>query len=158
MRASDVARLSQPFPEGADPAFAAASALGVAVPRWDELESAILGDLRGQPPYGVSWWAPHPGTSRRILISDQLYACAYSASDNLIEAALHWLEFLDFSERYSDRFANVLSFRNGEPVITSPRPQSPMQQLGLQTMRLHVGGVVRALSSALDCLAASVDS
>ena len=62
-----------------------ATALGVHVPRCVELSREILGDLSPNPPYGVAWWAPHPGTSRRILISDHLFACAQSVGDNLIE-------------------------------------------------------------------------
>lgn len=156
MRAVDVKRLSDPFEEGADRANEAAAMLGVAVPRWNELRDSILEDLRVTSPYGISWWAPHPGASRRILISDQLYACASSLGDNLLEAALHQLEYLDYAERHSDRFADCLSFVYGEPAIKAPPPRDPLEELGLQMVRMHYAGVVRALSSALDCLAAVI--
>src|SRR5881227_1994169 len=104
MNSSDMARLSQPLSGGPDRSGRAlAAALGVEIPTWDTLEERIFADLTGDVPYGVGWWAPHPGTSRRILISDQLYACTASVHDNLIEAGIHWLEFLDYSDRESDR-------------------------------------------------------
>ena len=58
MRSADVARLSMPFAEGVDPRLGAASALGVSVPRWENLESTILADLKACAPYGVGWLAP----------------------------------------------------------------------------------------------------
>jgi len=157
MRAADVARLSQPY--GGDPSVPGpgpAVALGVATPTWQQLETAILDDLATQPPYGISWWAPHPGASRRILISDQLYACTHSTSDNLVEAALHWLEFLDFADRESDRLAYAVKFEKGEFVVKAPRRQSPIEDIGVEFVRLHVAGMVRALAGALDCMAGSI--
>ena len=133
-----------------------AKALGVDTPNWSQLETSILDDLSVGPPYGIGWWAPAPGTSRRILISDQLYACTHSTSDNLVEAALHWLEFLDFAERESDRLAYAVTLENGEFVVKAPRRQSPLEDIGLQFVRLHVAGMVRALAGALDCMAGSI--
>jgi hypothetical protein len=157
MRSSDVTRLSQPY--GGDPNLPTpgpAAALGVATPTWSQLETTLLGDLSTELPYGIAWWAPHPGTSRRILISDQLYACAHSTGDNLIEAGLHWLEFLDFADRESDRLAYAVKFENGEFVVKAPRRQSPFEDVGLELVRLHVAGMVRALAGALDCMAGSI--
>lgn len=157
MRASDVARLSQPY--GGDPRLPSpgpAAALGVAIPSWSQFATAILGDLSTEPPYGIAWWAPHPGTSRRILISDQLYACTQSAGDNLIEASLHWLEFLDFADRESDRLAYAVKVENGEFVVKAPRRLTPLDDVGSELVRLHVAGMVRALAGALDCVAGSI--
>lgn len=157
MRASDTARLSQPY-EGDpnSPGPGPAKALGVDTLTWSQLETIILDDLSTGPPYGIGWWAPAPGTSRRILISDQLYACTHSTSDNLIEAALHWLEFLDFAERESDRLAYAVTLENGEFVVKVPRRQNPLEDVALQFLRLHVAGMVRALAGALDCMAGSI--
>lgn len=157
MRASDVARLSQPY--GGDlnaPGPGPALALGVETPNWARLESAILDDLATEPPYGVAWWAPHPGTARRILISDQLYACTHSTADNLVEAGLHWLEFLDVADRESDRLAYAVKIENGEFVVKAPRRQSPLEDIGVELVRLHVAGMVRALAGALDCVAGTI--
>src|SRR4051794_12179891 len=96
MKTADIARLSQPFPGGPDVSGRApVAALGIAIPEWDALEDRIFADLTEALPYGIGWWAPHPGTSRRILISDQLYACTASVSMNLIEAGIHLLELID---------------------------------------------------------------
>jgi hypothetical protein len=158
LRRADVNRLSVPY-TGLDENASTpgpAAALQVDVPNWDRLQASILEDMNPGPPYGIAWWAPNPGTSRRTLISDQLFACTQSASENLIEAGLHWLDFLDFAERENDRFADVVSFVNGEPVVKARRAQSPMEDAGVRLVRLHTVGVVRALSGALDCLAGAI--
>ncbi len=154
MRASDLARLNEPYPENFDPSDSDANAaLGTELPHWTVLETDILADFEEQPPYGIGWWTPGPGTSRRILIADQLYCCVASAADNMTEAALHWLEFLDASERDSARFADAVKMENGRLTPSPPRPRSPFEQLGPEFVRIHYAGIIRALASALDCLA-----
>jgi hypothetical protein len=129
------------------------AALGMELPQWTALETDILADLKEQPPYGIGWWAPDPGTSRRILIADQLYCCATSVAGNMTEAALHWLEFLDASDRDSARFVDAVTIENGRPTVSAPRPRSPLEQLGPEFIRIHQAGIIRALASVLDCLA-----
>jgi len=154
MRTSDLARLNQPYPEDADtPDSAAVAALGMALPRWTALETETLADFTERPPYGVGWWAPAPGTSRRILIADQLYCCVISVAGNMTEAALHWLEYLDASDRDSERFVDTIKMENGRPTMAAPRPRSPLDQLAPELIRIHYAGIIRALASALDCLA-----
>jgi hypothetical protein len=154
MKATDHDRLSQPYPEGADPPEnGGAAALGMELPHWTALCQEILNDFADRPPYGIGWWAPAPGASRRILISDQLYACAISVADNLLEAALHWLEFQEASEQDSGRFAEVVQMTGGTLALSPPRPRSPLEQLRADLVRIHRVGIVRALASALDCLA-----
>lgn len=157
MRTADIERLSRPYADDTDqPLAEPALELGVEIPKWKQLELAVLEDLSTQAPYGIAWWAPHPGTSRRILISDQLYACTRSVLDNMVESALHLLEALDWSDRESDRLANVVSVENGKLVVKMPRPQNPLEALGNQMVRLHVAGAVRALAGALDCTAGTI--
>jgi len=157
MRPTDLARLNQPYAENTDPPDSAAvNALGMALPHWTKLETAIFADFTEQPPYGIGWWAPVPGTSRRILIADQLYCCVASVAGNMTEAALHWLEYLDASDRDSARFADAVKMENGRPIIAAPRPRSPLDQLGPELIRIHYAGIVRALASALDCLAGTL--
>jgi hypothetical protein len=92
MRPEDLARLNELYPEHVEPTDAdARAAIGVNLPPWTALEDEIFADFQEQPPYGIGWWAPDPSTSRRILISDQLYCCLESVAGNLTEAALHWL-------------------------------------------------------------------
>jgi hypothetical protein len=157
MRASDITRLATAYGGDPDaPTPGPASALEVDLPLCRQLAEMILEDLTTAPPYGIAWWAPHPGTSRRILISDQLYACTESVSANMIESALHRLEFLDSSDQLSNRFANAVTMQSGRPVIKLPRPHSPLEELSLHTMRLHYVGCVRALAGALDCMAGTI--
>lgn len=157
MRASDIARLSTPYKGDVNtPSPGPSAALGVDVPMWEQLARTIFSDLTTHPPYGIGWWDPHPGTSWRILISDQLYACTESVSTNMIEAALHWLEFVDSADRHSDRFVHAVRFENRMPIFNPPRPQNPLEELSIQMVRLHVAGVVRALAGALDCMAGTI--
>jgi hypothetical protein len=157
MRAADRARLSQPYPGGPDPGnVSAANALGVNTPNWNFLERRILDDLVQEQPYGIGWWAPHPGTSRRILISDQLYACTASVPVNLTEAGLHWLEFLDAVDAEDDFQVDVVQIVRGR-VTAKARPRTtPLESLLSDRIRLHQVGVVTALSGALDCAAGAI--
>ena len=157
MRSSDIIRLSQPYGGDPDvPTPGPASVLDVAMPTLDELLAAILADLSTDSPYGIGWWAPHPGTALRILISDQLYSCTESVSTNMIEAALHLLELGDYTDRHSDRMANCLTIIDGRLSVKAPRPNNPLEELGIQILRMHVVGVARAVAGALDCLAGTI--
>ena len=154
MKASNLARLRQPYREGeCSTNDRAVSALDLPMWRWKELEALILDDFVEHSPYGIGWWAPHPGTSRRILISYQLYACVASVSANMIEAALHWLEYQDFAERDSERFADIVQIRDGKFDVVLPRPRNALEELSREMVVMHVAGITRALSAALDCLA-----
>jgi len=106
--------------------------------------------------YGVSWWAPHPGTSRRILISDQLYACVTSVATNLIEAELHHLEFLDYANQASDLLADSVVVEGAGLRIRMPRRRNAAEDALDKMAGLHVVGVARAISAALDCLGGAV--
>ena len=157
MRPADIARLSQPYRDGTDGSRTRlARALGVETPNWEALERVIFNDFTTEQPYGIGWWAPHPGTSRRILISDQLYACTSSVSTNLMEAGVHWLELLDASDREDNFQADAIQIVDGQPEM-EPRPRTtPLESLGPDIVRLHQVGVARALSGALDCVAGTI--
>lgn len=154
MRPEDLARLNEPYPEHVEPTEAdARSAIGVNLPHWTALADEIFADFTEQPPYGSGWWAPDPGASRRILISDQLHCCVESVAGNVTEAALHWLEYLGASDRDSARLTDAVKMTPTGPVISPPRPRNPFEQLCPDFIRIHQGGIIRALASALDCLA-----
>ena len=157
MRPADIARMSQPYPDGPGGSTTGpAAALGVQTPNWDALEQCIFNDLTVERPYGIGWWAPHPGTSRRILISDQLYACTSSVSTNLIEAGVHWLELLDAADREDTFQADAVQLVNGRLEMRGRPRRTPLESLGPDIVRLHQVGVARALSGALDCVAGTV--
>ena len=154
MRAADLARLSEPYPEALEPTEEdARAAIGIKLPHWASLESEIFSDFVEQQPYGIGWWAPDPGTSRRILIADQLSCCLASVAGNMTEAALHWLEYLDASDRDSARLAHAVKVLPSGPVIDLPRPRSVSEQLAPDLVRMHHAGLIRAIASSLDCLA-----
>lgn len=132
------------------------SALGLPLRECKELETLVLGDLVEHSPYGIGWWAPHPDTRRRILIADQLYACVTSVSANMAEAVLHWFEYQDYAERDSERFADIIQIRNGKFDVILPRPRNAMEELSREMVVMHIAGMVRALSAALDCLAGAI--
>lgn len=136
MRHGDIARLSRPYVEGeGERRTAPARALGVPTPSWDALERRIFEDLTIDPPYGVAWWEPHPGTSRRILISDQLCAYASSVSTSLVEAGLHWLELPDAVEREDEVQADVIQVVNGRSRMKARRRTTPLESLGPEVGR-----------------------
>lgn len=157
MRPEDLARLKEPYPENVEPTDAdARAAVGISLPRWTVLEDEIFADFTEQPPYGIGWWAPDPGTSRRILISDQLHCCLESVAGNMTEAALHWLEYLGAADRDSARLADAVKMTPAGPVISPPRSRNAFEQLCPDFIRIHQAGMIRALASSLDCLAGVV--
>lgn len=154
MRSSDIASLSAAITHGLDVDSKARSALDMPLPNLHHLEEAIFEDLKESPPFGISWWDPSLSPSLRILVSDQLYACTGSASDNLIEAKLHWLEFLDWKDR-EDALIPI-EVRNGGLWPGAPRRSNSLQVLTPKILELHTVGAIRALASALDCLAGMI--
>jgi hypothetical protein len=156
MRREDITKLSAPYPTDGTEAPPPTQILGVQVRCWDELEEAINSDLTVAAPWGISWWAPSPGTSRRILISDQLHCCARSVNQNLIEAALHWLEYQDWLERESNRNADVVKVVAGRLHIKMTPPANTLEAIGDRLITMQVVGVARALSGVLDCLAGTI--
>jgi hypothetical protein len=157
MRAADLATLSERYPDGGDAETRGPTrSLGVETPIWDDLGERIFADFVAEPPYGVGWWAPHPGTSRRIFISDQLDACTTSVTTNMVEAALHWLELLDAIDREDAFQADVIQMVAGEPRMVARPRTTPLESLGPDIVRLHQVGVARALSGALDCAAGTI--
>ncbi len=84
MRDEDLGPLRQPYANAAvPPGRRLADALTVGLPTLHELRDAIASDL-DPAHFGIGWWAPHPGTSRRILISDHLVQCVGTVSRNLM--------------------------------------------------------------------------
>src|ERR1017187_7667032 len=138
MRPEDLARLKELYPQNVEPTDAdARAAIGINLPRWTALEDEIFADFTEQPPYGIGWWAPDPGTSRRILVGDQLHCCLESVAGNMTEAALHWLEYLGASDRDNARLADAVKMTPTGPVISPPRSRNAFEQL-CQIGRAHV--------------------
>jgi hypothetical protein len=127
----------------------------VDVPACRDLGDEILADL-DEHVFGVRWWVPHPGTSRRILISDHLFTCVTSVESNLIEARLHLTEAMDFWQRESDFHARPFSITKDGPKLDLPPRRCPLDELRPMISMLRTVGFIRAIAGALDCFGASI--
>jgi hypothetical protein len=87
MRREDEEKLQKPYPEATPIPERFADSLRVVLPGVRELQQEVSADL-DERKFGVGWWAPYPGTSRRILISDHLLLCVGTIETNLVEAQL----------------------------------------------------------------------
>ena len=148
MRDADIKRLASATrtPPLNDPAALALAALGIPLPNLERLETAVVGDLSARSPYGISWWEGSMPTGHRIAISDQLYSCISSISQNLIEAQLRWLEFLDWMERTDELVSEYCP----------PKNRNALEFLTPRIKSMHEGGVILSLCSSLDCLAGAI--
>lgn len=148
--ASDISRLDKPF-QSSDPKHQERELeerLGIKTPNVRLLRKAVFSDLSTTPPYGIGWWLPQceEVTPHRILIGDHILVCADSISTHLIAARIHWFHFLAHSE--NERYFPT---RNS-PIGPSRSPLDYLRRGPLaETDR---DGLLRALCSALDCLAA----
>lgn len=156
MRREDEEALQQPYPETTPIPERFADRLGVVLPSVRELQREVFADFDDKA-HGIGWWAPHPGTSRRILISDHLLMCVGSIETNLLEAQLHLLELRDFDEQEDRIIAHAVTHdHQGRPSIKMPARESASQDLPIYMAALHVAGFFRAVGSALDCLGAAI--
>jgi len=156
MTDADIARLSREYAAGEPRERRLARALQIDVPAWRELGDEIVTDL-DERALGIGWWAPHPGTSRRILVGDHLVTCVRGVETNLIEGRLHLMEATDFWERESNFHACAVSLKDdGRIEVRLPDRRRPLDDVALAMSTLHAVGVVRAVAGALDCFGASV--
>lgn len=131
------------------------SSIGADVPSAGSLAREILHDL-DRTSFGVSWWTTL-ATEERILISDYLYQSAHSIETNLVEAKLHYFEWLDARENGNERIADVISIDSaGEVHCKMPSSQTPLDDLPNKLEILHISGFFRAIGSSLDCLGAAI--
>lgn len=131
-----------------------AQALGVDIHGPRALATVILEDMPGpgndhvskdpsgkwvadETRFGIRWWTGYSlGTKRRILIGDYLHEVAHTLGVNLLEARLHFSAARDALEHAG-----------------SMRPTTGTAYLHDQYCSLHVGGMLRAVGSAADCVA-----
>lgn len=158
MRTSDLHALSKPY-EGhggsSDDAFA--DAVQADAPSLRGQGTEIAGDMdRKHGIWGVGWWFPHPGTKRRILISDYLLRAASDVETNLVEAKVHLLELASALEE-EDRFVERAIDYDDEGMahIAMPPRLAAIDDLPRILRGMHIAGFFRAIGSAVDCLAAA---
>lgn len=121
-------------------------ALGIPLPNLERLEMAVRNDLSTNLPYRIWRWEDSIPSCHRIAIVDQLYSCVESVSANLIEAQLHWFEFLDWMERANELVA----------VHCPPRNRNALEILIPRVKSMYEGDVIRSLCSSLDCLSGAI--
>lgn len=132
-----------------------ATRLHVDAPRTRELVNEIFVDF-DEEKLGIGWWAPGPGTRRRILIADQLFLCVGSIEKNLLEARVHLMEAAQAAEDRDRLLVGAVRSTGGRVHFRLPAPRSPVDDLTLARLDMHVVGCVRALASAFDCLGATI--
>src|SRR6266850_832431 len=117
MRQEELSKLNEPYTESRghiDRRFD--SWIGADLPSAISLFDEIYADLDTKA-FGISWWQSVP-VQERILISDYLYQCADGIGKNLVEAKLHYWEWLDARERQNNRIADGIKHRpDGEPYF-----------------------------------------
>lgn len=107
--------------------------------------------------FGIGWWFPHPGTSRRIVISDYLIRATESIETNLVEARLHLFEAMSAFDEEDAFMSRAVDYdEQGRAQLSIPPRTRGSDDLNRFLRDLHIAGFFRAVGSALDCLAATV--
>jgi hypothetical protein len=152
MRDVDIEFLKRPYAPPAEEAESPAyrAALGVDIPATLKLRDSIFNDL-DESAFGIGWWK-EPDEARRIFISDYLVGCAWSIETNLIEARLHLLEALGFAEQHARAMSDAVKVQGNIVRVQAPTPTCAADELPLDLMAMHIGGLFRAVGSALDCI------
>ncbi|HLG13040.1 MAG TPA: hypothetical protein VJH03_00740 [Blastocatellia bacterium] len=157
MRQEEIDTLNVPYtiPKGTKVDRRFHSSIGADVPSAAKLAKEIVDDLDTNS-FGVSWWKSLP-TEERILISDYLYQCADAIEANLVEAKLHYFEWLDARKRGNERIVDSVSTdAAGELRFKMPPATRPLDDLPNKLQTLHICGFFRAVGSSLDCLGAVI--
>lgn len=157
MHKEDVKNLEKPYDKLPDKLIDNRfdSAIGADIPSAGKLIEEIFNDFDTDS-FGISWWTSLP-TEERILISDYLFQCVNGIGTNLVEAKLHYLEWLDTRKRNNEKIADAIS-RNlsGDFNFELSSPKSPLDELYQKLEELHICGFFRAIGSILDCLGATI--
>jgi hypothetical protein len=152
MRKQELNKLNEPYTapkDHIDRRFE--SAIGAVIPSASKLAIEILGDLDEQS-FGISWWPSVP-VEQRILIGDYLYQCADGIVTNLVEARLHYWEWVEAREKTNDRIADSIKIDPlGNPYQKLPPALAAIDELPYKQEAMHICGFFRSIGSTLDCL------
>lgn len=158
MRETDIKALNvrERFRDGVNPQVETESRLGVQLPKTRALIGTMHADLAEGQPHGIRWWEPKASSQRapRILISDYLYSSAAQTVHHFVAARLHYLEFVDWSQR--DERARNERTRIAIPRHRNVYPKSVEEYLFATRADAHRAQIVLSLASALDCMAATI--
>lgn len=156
MRKEEINLLSQPYSSEKDEIDRRFNAVIEAdVPSAKKLVQEILNDLDVNS-FGINWWNSLP-PEERILISDYLFQCASGVEVNLMEAKLHYFEWLHAVENHNKKIVNIVTRDSlGGLIDKMPKSNAPVDDLPLKLENLHLCGFFRAIGSSLDCLGATI--
>lgn len=156
MRQEEIKKLSEPYTahkQGLDRRFE--STIGADIPNAAKLVVEILNDL-DEKTFGISWWHSVP-VQERILISDYLYQCTEGIEKSLVEAKLHYFEWLDARERTNELIVDSIKIDpSGEPYQKLPPAKAAIDELPYKLEAMHICGFFRAIGSSLDCLGGAI--
>jgi hypothetical protein len=156
MRQEEIRVLNEPYTtakQAVDRRFQ--SVIQADIPSAGKLVIEILNDL-DQRTLGISWWSTTP-VEQRILIGDYLYQCAEGIESNLVEAKLHYFEWLDAREKTNDRIVDSVKIDLvGRPYQKLPPATAAIDELSHKLESLHICGFFRAIGSSLDCLGGAI--
>ncbi len=132
-----------------------AKACEATLPKIQGLQDRI-GDDRDASVGGIGWWAPGPGSKRRILISDCLFQATGSVKRNLVEARLHQLAGREAAQQVSDFYADTVKIIDGQVRPDMRARTRAADELPTHMLHLHEAGFFRAIGSTLDCLGGAI--
>jgi hypothetical protein len=153
MRESELSILRREYAEtdlqSLDDRFA--DALGLGLRNLRALRDEIEKD-QSETEHGIYWWTNLP-LRERVLIGDYLANCVHSIETNLVEAQLHYWEYLDRTAKFDE----LINRSPPPPNRFRPPPRlAPIDDIHERLIDLHIAGTLRALASVLDCLAAVI--
>jgi hypothetical protein len=155
MRPNELANLDVPYTDDdarpLDDRFV--DALGLGLRHLRRLRSEVDRD-QDEAHHGIRWWAIP--LKHRVLIGDFLLDSISGVEVNLVEAQLHYWELLDWSDRDAEFIGRSQIVPGAQPPVRLPPRTAPKDDLPAYLINLHTAGILRALGSALDCLAAVI--
>jgi hypothetical protein len=155
MRQEDINKLKEPYVQPRDQFDRRLhSAIGADVPSAGSLVKEIFNDLDTNT-YGISWWQS-VSVHERILIGDYLYQCVEGIEVNLLEAKLHYLEWLDVRDKQDEHLVNAVTITPSGPTMKHPPSLAPIDDLPNKLEAMHICGFFRAIGSSLDCLGGAI--
>ena len=104
MRRRDEEQLERLYPAAGTNNEKFATSIGVVVPSVGALQREVFDDL-DESDHGIRWWAPEPGTSRRILIGDHLWICIFTGPNG---PSTHSLGFTGYKPGAAPFYADVM--------------------------------------------------
>lgn len=115
------------------------------------LEDSMMKNLDPDE-FGFKLWQGQLAAPKRILISDHVLDAVGEVTSSLIEVKLHLSEYRDLAARLDSK----IKYRRTVSGWSVKHAETPAESVQASYLQLHLAGLMRALGSTLDCLAAVV--